>query len=62
MPITDKEKEVLDFFFLFWNRFEELEQLHPDDQMEFKFYLHALQNIVLSRSAYRELNQTLCNK
>lgn len=30
---------------------------HPDDVRDFRYHLHAMQNIVASRVGYRELNE-----
>lgn len=36
-----------------WNHFIRLTSAHPDDAIDFKFHIHALQNIVMARSAQR---------
>lgn len=58
MPVTDKEKEVMEITVKLWNEFMQLEEFHPDDINDFRFHLHSLQNIILMRSAYRELKQS----
>jgi len=46
-----------------WNAFDRIEKdkLHPDDTADFKFHIHALQNILLSNIGWRYLN-TLKNE
>lgn len=34
--------------------YKKLPELHPDDLIDFKFHIHALQNIILSRQAFAE--------
>lgn len=56
MPITDQEKVVMEKTGQVWNEFLKLPFHHPDDNNDFRFHLHALQNMILGRSAYRELH------
>ena len=56
MPITKKEKDVIDTSAKIWGEFIALPELHKDHTNDFRFHIHALQNIILSRSAYRVLN------
>lgn len=54
--VTSNEKKVMDITADLSNEFKKLPQLHPDDIKDFNFHLHAIQNIILCRSAYRVLN------
>jgi hypothetical protein len=43
-----------------FEKFKELDEVHPSDRQEFAFHIHALQNIVLSREGlteYRRIKQ-----
>lgn len=46
-----REEELLESTSIIWNRFLELPMMHPDESGEFRFHIHALQNIILSRTA-----------
>lgn len=59
MPVTEQEKKILDMTGEVWNAFLTLPVEHPSDRDEFMRNIHALQNIILSRSAYRVLKQSL---
>lgn len=51
-----KERAVLNITADLWNAFLELKVMHNDDQEDFRFHLHALQNIIYSRIGYHVLN------
>lgn len=55
--LTENEKDLIEKLGECWNDFLRLDTLHPDDNNEFRFNIHALQNIILSRSGYREIKQ-----
>jgi hypothetical protein len=55
MPLTEDEIKVLEQSGDLWNSFLELPIMHPDDRHEFSLHIHAVQNMLLSRSAYREM-------
>lgn len=38
-----------------WNAFMDLPIMHPDDQNEFRYHIHAIQNIILAREGQRVL-------
>jgi len=48
--LTPNEQAVLEHLAAAWNAFLILPPSHPDDVVEFRHGLHALQNIVLARS------------
>lgn len=52
--LSDAELKVIDHLRQAWNAFTSLPREHPDDIDEFRYSVHALQNIVLSRPARRE--------
>ncbi len=52
--MTEKEKELLTKLGECWNDFSALSKGHPSDSEDFVFHIHALQNIVMSRSVMRE--------
>lgn len=58
MSLTQEEKKLLNKTAEVWNEWQKLPVIHPCDQREFEFYLHSLQNIILSRSGYREVTNT----
>ena len=53
--MSEDEKKVLNISSELWNSFLMLEEIHGDYISEFRFHIHALQNIILSRSVLREL-------
>ena len=54
--ITEQEHKVIEISADLWNEFRLLPELHADDTRDFRFHIHAIQNIILSRSAYREIH------
>lgn len=54
--LTMSEQSVLELLTRAWSEFLGLPRIHPDDQSEFRFAIHAAQNIILSRPALRQLN------
>lgn len=53
--MTDKEIRVLELTRDAWNAFMELSVQSQDDTQEFRFHVHALQNIILAREGMRVL-------
>jgi hypothetical protein len=53
--MTEQEKEILQWTGELWNKFIQLPIMHPDDQNEFRFHLHAIQNIVYAREGVRSV-------
>lgn len=51
----DREKNLYNLLGVVANKFSELDVLHEADVSEAVFHIHALQNIVLARTAMREL-------
>lgn len=49
--MTEQEKEIIKATADLWNSFIKLPVIHPDDNNDFRFHLHALQNMIFSRSA-----------
>lgn len=54
MPLTFKELSIIDDCATVWNKFIELEELHPDDKKDVKDAIHTIERIVMKRSAYRD--------
>lgn len=54
MPLTFKELSVIDDCATIWNKFCELEELHPDDKNDVRRAIHTIEQIVMKRSAYRD--------
>lgn len=52
--MTNQEKKVLDASVELWNEFCELPKEHPDDENEFRFHVHAIQNMIFARQTIRE--------
>lgn len=50
--LSEKEKEVLRLSGELWNQFIELPTIHPDDNNDVRFHIHAIQNIVFARPAF----------
>lgn len=55
--MTEQEKKVLNMTADLWNEFLKLESMHPTDQQDYCFHVHALQNIILSREGLRSLKE-----
>jgi hypothetical protein len=55
MPITPKEREVIDLLAEAWNAYLELPVEHPTHRQEFMFAIHQAQQLVLSRPTSRDL-------
>lgn len=55
--MTDQEKKVLELTKDVWNTFLELPEQHEDDEHDFRFHIHALQNIVLAREGVRAMDK-----
>ena len=55
--MTPQEIKVLDRTKEAWAEFLSLPEEHPDDQNEFRFHIHALQNIILAREGMRKLKE-----
>jgi len=53
MQLEEKESVVLANTVTLWNSFLECDSLHPDDVNDFRFHIHALQNLILSRPMMR---------
>lgn len=51
--LTDLEKEVIDASCKLHNSFCKLPVLHPSDIKDECYYIHAIQNLVMAREAYR---------
>ena len=51
--VTAQEVEILDALALAWRVWCQLPDQHPDDPAEFRFFIHALQNLVSWRVARR---------
>ena len=52
--MEEQEIKVLNNLADAWNEFLKLKIQHPDDEPEFKYHIHAIQNIVMARKAARE--------
>lgn len=55
--MTDQEKKVLELTKDVWNDFLKLPEQHKDDEHDFRFHIHALQNIVLAREGVRAMDK-----
>lgn len=53
--IHPSETQLVERLGEIWNAFRLLPEIHPSDVVEFQAHLHALQNIILSRAAMRQL-------
>lgn len=52
--MTQEEKELFELLGECWNKFFALPELHKSDKCEFSAHIHALQNMVLGRMAYKQ--------
>lgn len=50
--LTDQEKELLKLSGKLADKWGELQQVHPSDTRDVIYHIHAIQNILLARSAY----------
>lgn len=53
--MTEQENKVIGLTRDIWNKFLELPVQSQDDTQEFRFHIHALQNIILAREGVRKL-------
>lgn len=65
--MTKAETEIQDLLCQVWIRFCELSQEHdvgghPDDKVDFKFHIHALENIIAARTGHAEYRGFLKEK
>jgi hypothetical protein len=54
--MTTPELKTISAISEVWNAFLQLPMIHPDDQNEFRFHIHALQNMILAREGIRVLS------
>jgi hypothetical protein len=54
--MTENELKVLGLTKDAWSVFNQLPIQHPDDQNEFRFHIHALQNMIFAREGIRKMN------
>lgn len=60
--MSNLEKECFSKSAELWNNIMDLDKkevLRNDDKQDVLFHIHAIQNIILARSAFRELNNGL---
>ena len=55
--MTPQENKVLDISADLWNEFVKLPMLHKDDNNEFRFHIHAIQNMIMARPQQRKENK-----
>lgn len=55
--MTPQEIKVLNLTKDVWAEFLALPEEHPDDRNEFRFHIHALQNMILAREGLRKLRE-----
>ena len=53
--LTNEEKAVLAALVVAWETFLKIPVEHADDKNDFRFHLHALQNLIAARPAFREI-------
>jgi len=53
--MTDQELKVLALTKEAWNEFIQLSVQHQDDHNDFRFHIHALQNMILAREGVRKI-------
>lgn len=49
------EDKILDALCEVWNEFQNVENKHPDDNNEFRFHIHALQNLLYAHKYKMEV-------
>ena len=52
--LTRAERKIFYLLGAAWNAYLPLPELHPDDIHDFRFAIHAAQNIILARGAMRD--------
>lgn len=55
--MTAEEVKVLNITKDAWNAFLQLPIQHPDDINEFRFHIHAMQNIIYAREGIRKMKE-----
>ncbi len=55
--LTEAEEGVLLSLVVVWSQFLDLPEVHPDDVSEFRFHIHALQNMIMARPVERQQNE-----
>lgn len=55
--MTQQEIKVLELTKETWNAFLELPDQHEDDNDDFRFHIHAIQNIILAREGVRKMEE-----
>jgi len=53
--MNSAEYAILDLTALIWNKYLELDRIHPEELTEFRQTLHSLQRMILCREAERKL-------
>lgn len=51
--MTPEELVLMGITGALWNKFLEMNKEHPSDQDEFRFHLHAIQNIIVAQVGMR---------
>jgi len=49
-----EEKKAMELSAELWNQFRQLPELHQDDIHEFRFHIHAIQNMIMARPEQRK--------
>lgn len=55
--MTPQEIKALDSTKEAWVAFMQLPVMHTDDQNDFRYHIHALQNIILAREGLRKMEE-----
>lgn len=59
MPVTEREKQLLNITADLWNTYLKLPIEHSDDTDTFRGLIHQIQSHILMRSARREINPNM---
>jgi hypothetical protein len=54
--MTEQEKKVMNQIVELWNSFLQLPQIHEDDQKDFCYMIHRLQDMIAARQALLKYN------
>lgn len=53
-PFSDREWHTMEHIIRAWDTYQSLQQQHPDDDLDFRHHIHALQRIIMARPMWRE--------
>ncbi len=61
-PFTKEEQEIMDLLVKAQNKFAEMEQMHPDDMIEWVDGMRKCQNVLMLRVVTRDYPEVFTNQ